>query len=257
MSSSLSSHNHWLPQIYFWEVQRRNLTERVKTLFLAENSVKLKNLTGYTAYMVSVAAFNAAGDGPRSTPTRGQTQQAGREKSLGEVSVWGQTGAHTWCWGYVMQQGDWVQIPRPHFRMPCGKRAPPAEKALCVQKKEKEKKKETLTGNLEEVPRSHLACSAHLVSAFGTAATPRLCSLPPPSFCLLAHPTPLYCHCLLSSVSPHFLLHDGDETMIKKTKQNKTGNLCPGEDHGRRHKQAQMSWLGGGGELRGAGCSAL
>ncbi|KAH0518632.1 Protein sidekick-2 [Microtus ochrogaster] len=62
--------------IYFWEVQRRNLTERVKTLFLAENSVKLKNLTGYTAYMVSVAAFNAAGDGPRSTPTRGQTQQA-------------------------------------------------------------------------------------------------------------------------------------------------------------------------------------
>lgn len=71
------------PQIYFWEVQRRNLTERVKTLFLAENSVKLKNLTGYTAYMVSVAAFNAAGDGPRSTPTRGQTQQAGREKSWG------------------------------------------------------------------------------------------------------------------------------------------------------------------------------
>lgn len=63
-------------KIYFWEAQRRNLTERVKTLFLAENGVKIKNLTGYTAYMVSVAAFNAAGDGPRSTPTRGQTQQA-------------------------------------------------------------------------------------------------------------------------------------------------------------------------------------
>ncbi|KAL4834459.1 hypothetical protein H8958_003494 [Nasalis larvatus] len=63
-------------KIYFWEAQRGNLTERVKTLFLAENSVKLKNLTGYTAYMVSVAAFNAAGDGPRSTPTQGQTQQA-------------------------------------------------------------------------------------------------------------------------------------------------------------------------------------
>ncbi|XP_060146194.1 protein sidekick-2 isoform X3 [Globicephala melas] len=63
-------------KIYFWEAQRRNLTERVKTLFLAENGVKLKNLTGYTAYMVSVAAFNAAGDGPRSTPARGQTQQA-------------------------------------------------------------------------------------------------------------------------------------------------------------------------------------
>lgn len=67
------------PQIYFWEDQRRNLTERVKTLFLAENGVKLKNLTGYTTYMVSVAAFNAAGDGPPSSPTRGQTQQAGGE----------------------------------------------------------------------------------------------------------------------------------------------------------------------------------
>ncbi|XP_032175411.1 protein sidekick-2 isoform X1 [Mustela erminea] len=63
-------------KIYFWEAQRRNLTERVKTLFLAENGVKLKNLTSYTTYMVSVAAFNAAGDGPRSPPTRGQTQQA-------------------------------------------------------------------------------------------------------------------------------------------------------------------------------------
>lgn len=49
----------------------------MKTLFLAENGVKLKNLTGYTTYMVSVAAFNAAGDGPPSSPTRGQTQQAG------------------------------------------------------------------------------------------------------------------------------------------------------------------------------------
>ena len=79
------------PQIYFWEAQRRNLTERVKTLFLAENGVKLKNLTGYTAYMVSVAAFNAAGDGPRSTPTRGQTQQAG---GGGWRGGWGGEGAH-------------------------------------------------------------------------------------------------------------------------------------------------------------------
>lgn len=78
-------HSHdWLcPQIYFWEAQRRNLTERVKTLFLAENGVKLKNLTSYTTYMVSVAAFNAAGDGPRSPPTRGQTQQAGGGGSRG------------------------------------------------------------------------------------------------------------------------------------------------------------------------------
>ncbi|XP_055994092.1 protein sidekick-2 [Sorex fumeus] len=63
-------------KIYFWEAEQQNLSERLKTLFLAENSVKLKNLTGYTAYAVSVAAFNAAGDGPRSAPTRGRTQQA-------------------------------------------------------------------------------------------------------------------------------------------------------------------------------------
>ncbi|XP_059587984.1 protein sidekick-2 isoform X1 [Alligator mississippiensis] len=63
-------------KIYFWEAQRANETERVKTLFLPESGVKLKNLTGYTAYLVSVAAFNAAGDGPRSPPAKARTQQA-------------------------------------------------------------------------------------------------------------------------------------------------------------------------------------
>ncbi|KPP75421.1 protein sidekick-2-like [Scleropages formosus] len=63
-------------KIYYWEFQRRNETERLRTLFLPEGGVKLKNLTGYTTYMISVAAFNAAGDGPRSPPTRGRTQQA-------------------------------------------------------------------------------------------------------------------------------------------------------------------------------------
>uniref|UniRef100_A0A8D2J624 Sidekick cell adhesion molecule 2 n=1 Tax=Varanus komodoensis TaxID=61221 RepID=A0A8D2J624_VARKO len=63
-------------KIYFWEAQRQNETERVKTLFLPENGVKLKNLTGYTPYLVSVLAFNAAGDGPRSAPIKGRTQQA-------------------------------------------------------------------------------------------------------------------------------------------------------------------------------------
>ncbi|KAF1648541.1 Protein sidekick-2, partial [Aptenodytes patagonicus] len=63
-------------KIHFWEAQRRNESTRVKTLFLPENGVKLKNLTGYTSYWVSVAAFNAAGDGPRSSPVKGRTQQA-------------------------------------------------------------------------------------------------------------------------------------------------------------------------------------
>lgn len=65
-------------QVYFWEFQRKNETERLRTLFLPEGGVKLKNLTGYTTYMISVAPFNAAGDGPRSPPIRGRTQQAGK-----------------------------------------------------------------------------------------------------------------------------------------------------------------------------------
>ena len=66
-------------QVYFWEFQRKNDTERLRTLFMPEGGVKLKNLTGYTTYMISVAPFNAAGDGPRSPPTRGRTQQAGKK----------------------------------------------------------------------------------------------------------------------------------------------------------------------------------
>ncbi|NXV77677.1 SDK2 protein, partial [Atlantisia rogersi] len=63
-------------KIHFWEAQRQNESARVKTLFLPEKGVKLKNLTGYTSYWVSVAAFNAAGDGPRSPPVKGRTEQA-------------------------------------------------------------------------------------------------------------------------------------------------------------------------------------
>ncbi|NWR82284.1 SDK2 protein, partial [Furnarius figulus] len=63
-------------KIHFWEAQRQNESARVKTLFLPENGVKLKNLTGYTSYWVSIAAFNAAGDGPRSPPVKARTQQA-------------------------------------------------------------------------------------------------------------------------------------------------------------------------------------
>uniref|UniRef100_A0A3Q3X8V9 Uncharacterized protein n=1 Tax=Mola mola TaxID=94237 RepID=A0A3Q3X8V9_MOLML len=63
-------------KVYFWEFQRKNETERLRTLFMPEGGVKLKNLTGYTTYVISVAPFNAAGDGPRSPPTRGRTQQA-------------------------------------------------------------------------------------------------------------------------------------------------------------------------------------
>uniref|UniRef100_A0A672QA21 Sidekick cell adhesion molecule 2 n=1 Tax=Sinocyclocheilus grahami TaxID=75366 RepID=A0A672QA21_SINGR len=79
-SAALTSTQHPINiqgyKIFFWEYKRKNETEKLRTLFLPEGGVKLKNLTGYTTYMISVAAFNAAGDGPRSPPTRGRTQQA-------------------------------------------------------------------------------------------------------------------------------------------------------------------------------------
>ncbi|KAI1233713.1 Protein sidekick-1, partial [Lamprotornis superbus] len=49
---------------------------QVKVLFLPETSVRLKNLTSHTRYLVSISAFNAAGDGPRSSPAQGRTHQA-------------------------------------------------------------------------------------------------------------------------------------------------------------------------------------
>ncbi|XP_005054485.1 PREDICTED: protein sidekick-1 [Ficedula albicollis] len=63
-------------KIYYWESDALNDTEKVKVLFLPETSVRLKNLTSHTWYLVSISAFNAAGDGPRSSPAQGRTLQA-------------------------------------------------------------------------------------------------------------------------------------------------------------------------------------
>lgn len=65
-------------QIYYWEADSRNETEKMRVLFLPETTAKLKNLTSHTQYLVSISAFNAAGDGPRSDPRQGRTHQAGR-----------------------------------------------------------------------------------------------------------------------------------------------------------------------------------
>lgn len=65
-------------QIYYWEAGGQNDTEKVKVLSLPETVVKLKNLTSHSRYLVSISAFNAAGDGPRSEPRPGRTHQAGR-----------------------------------------------------------------------------------------------------------------------------------------------------------------------------------
>ncbi|XP_069503689.1 protein sidekick-1 [Ambystoma mexicanum] len=63
-------------KIYHWETDNQNETEKMKALFLPETTVRLKNLTSYTKYSISVSAFNAAGDGPRSDFRQGRTYQA-------------------------------------------------------------------------------------------------------------------------------------------------------------------------------------
>ncbi|XP_032249983.1 protein sidekick-1 [Phoca vitulina] len=63
-------------KVYYWEADSQNETEKMKVLFLPETVVKLKNLTSHTPYLVSVSAFNAAGDGPQSDPRQGRTHQA-------------------------------------------------------------------------------------------------------------------------------------------------------------------------------------
>uniref|UniRef100_A0A803SQ68 Sidekick cell adhesion molecule 1 n=1 Tax=Anolis carolinensis TaxID=28377 RepID=A0A803SQ68_ANOCA len=63
-------------KVYYWEEDSRNETEKVKVLFLPETSVRLKNLTSYSKYLVCISAFNAAGDGPKSSPGQGRTHQA-------------------------------------------------------------------------------------------------------------------------------------------------------------------------------------
>lgn len=50
----------------------------MKVLFLPDTVLRLKNLTSHTRYLVSISAFNAAGDGPKSDPRQGRTHQAGR-----------------------------------------------------------------------------------------------------------------------------------------------------------------------------------
>lgn len=63
-------------KIYYWEADSQNATEKMRVLFLPETTARLKNLTSHTEYLVSITAFNAAGDGPRSEPKPGCTLQA-------------------------------------------------------------------------------------------------------------------------------------------------------------------------------------
>lgn len=75
-------------KIHYWERDKQNQTEKVKVIFVPDTRVRLVNLTSYTPYLVTLTAFNTAGDGPPSEPRGARTLQSGREKAwpvLGNV----------------------------------------------------------------------------------------------------------------------------------------------------------------------------
>ncbi|XP_039216202.1 protein sidekick-1 isoform X2 [Crotalus tigris] len=63
-------------KVYYWEKDGQNDTEKVKVLFFPDTSIRLKNLTSFSKYLVCISAFNAAGDGPKTSPAEGRTLQA-------------------------------------------------------------------------------------------------------------------------------------------------------------------------------------
>nr|XP_020469940.1 protein sidekick-1 isoform X2 [Monopterus albus] len=63
-------------KIHYWERDQQNQTEKVKVVFVPDTSVHLTNLTSYTPYLVTLTAFNTAGDGPPSDPRGARTLQS-------------------------------------------------------------------------------------------------------------------------------------------------------------------------------------
>lgn len=66
-------------QIHYWERDKQNQTEKVKVIFVPHMHVHLTNLTSYTPYLVTLTAFNTAGDGPPSDPRGGRTLPSGEK----------------------------------------------------------------------------------------------------------------------------------------------------------------------------------
>ena len=66
-------------QIHYWERDKQNQTEKVKVIFVPDTHVHLTNLTSYTPYLITLTAFNTAGDGPPSDPRGARTLQSGRK----------------------------------------------------------------------------------------------------------------------------------------------------------------------------------
>uniref|UniRef100_A0A672ZLG2 Sidekick cell adhesion molecule 1a n=1 Tax=Sphaeramia orbicularis TaxID=375764 RepID=A0A672ZLG2_9TELE len=60
-------------KIHYWERENQNQTEKVKVIFVPDTRVHLTNLSSYTPYLVTLTAFNTAGDGPPSDPRGART----------------------------------------------------------------------------------------------------------------------------------------------------------------------------------------
>ncbi|XP_070712624.1 protein sidekick-1-like [Pempheris klunzingeri] len=63
-------------KIHYWERDKQNQSEKVKVIFVPDTRVHLTNLTSYTPYLVTLTAFNTAGDGPPSDPRGARTLQS-------------------------------------------------------------------------------------------------------------------------------------------------------------------------------------
>ncbi|KAM9770293.1 protein sidekick-1-like isoform 2-T2 [Menidia menidia] len=63
-------------KIHYWERDKQNQTEKVKVIFVPDTSVHLTNLSSYTPYLITLTAFNTAGDGPPSYPRGARTLQS-------------------------------------------------------------------------------------------------------------------------------------------------------------------------------------
>eukprot|EP00063_Salmo_salar_P066766 XP_014041601.1 PREDICTED: protein sidekick-1-like [Salmo salar] len=79
-------------KIHYWQGDRQNQTEKVTVVFVPDMRVRLVNLTCYTSYLVTLSAFNVAGDGPPSEPRGAKTLQAAPSQpsflSFSEVTGW-------------------------------------------------------------------------------------------------------------------------------------------------------------------------
>ena len=70
-----------VPQVHYWQREQQNQTEKVQVVFVPETSLRLGNLTSYTAHLLTLTAFTKAGDGPASEPQGARTLQTGRARA--------------------------------------------------------------------------------------------------------------------------------------------------------------------------------